>query len=70
MVVCDESSSALDLDAERRVYTELRESGTAYISVGHRPSLIQYHDVLLRLGSSGQACSVTPITPGMTDMAL
>jgi vitamin B12/bleomycin/antimicrobial peptide transport system ATP-binding/permease protein len=70
MVVCDESSSALDLDAERRVYTELRNSGTAYISVGHRPSLVRYHDVLLRLGSSGEPCSVTTITPDMFDVPL
>jgi vitamin B12/bleomycin/antimicrobial peptide transport system ATP-binding/permease protein len=70
MVVCDESSSALDLDAERRVYTELRNSGTAYISVGHRPSLVRYHDVLLRLGANGEPCSVTTITPDMFDAPL
>jgi vitamin B12/bleomycin/antimicrobial peptide transport system ATP-binding/permease protein len=69
LAILDEASSALDLAAEARVYSELRRNGTAYISVGHRPSLLQYHDILLRLASGGE-CSVVPITSGMHSTSL
>lgn len=62
LAILDESSSALDLEAERRLYTELRQEGIAFVSVGHRPSLLQYHDILLKL-APGQGCVVLDITP-------
>lgn len=64
LAILDESSSALDLEAERQVYSELRNTNTAYISVGHRSSLVQYHDVLLKM-EPGRGCSVTSITRDM-----
>lgn len=64
LAILDESSSALDLEAERRVYSQLRHTNTAYISVGHRSSLVQYHDLLLKM-APGRGCRVTPITPDM-----
>lgn len=64
LAILDESSSALDLDSERRLYLELQKVGVAFVSVGHRPSLLQYHDVLLKL-APGQGCTVLPITPEM-----
>lgn len=47
--ILDESTSALDVANERRLYQLLKETGTAFISVGHRPTLVQYHEQVLRL---------------------
>jgi len=63
LVISDEATSALDMVAEARMYSLLQDMGrkhilkngdiTApglnYISVGHRPSLLAYHDKRLRL---------------------
>jgi len=63
LVILDEATSALDMVAEARMYTLLRDMGRkillkngdmtapglTYISVGHRPSLLTYHDKRLRL---------------------
>jgi ABC-type uncharacterized transport system fused permease/ATPase subunit len=60
-VILDEATSALDMVAEARMYNLLRNrgvsksigktlsSGTTFVSVGHRPSLLAYHDTRLRL---------------------
>jgi putative ATP-binding cassette transporter len=63
LVVMDESTSALDVVAERKMYTLLKNiaadaedgerTGLTYISVGHRPTLLQYHDVKLLLRDGG-----------------
>ncbi|KAA8496848.1 ABC transporter D family member 2, chloroplastic [Porphyridium purpureum] len=53
MAILDEASSALDLKAEERLYDFLFSSGVTYVSVGHRPSLVRYHDTILRLGATG-----------------
>jgi vitamin B12/bleomycin/antimicrobial peptide transport system ATP-binding/permease protein len=47
--VLDESTSALDEANETRIYELLHQSGIAYISVGHRSSLRQFHDRVLDL---------------------
>eukprot|EP00977_Amphora_coffeiformis_P016978 scaffold5383_cov222-Amphora_coffeaeformis.AAC.19 len=64
LVILDECTSALDMVAEARMYTLLQNMarrdlqtngkglsapGLTYISVGHRPSLLAYHDKRLRL---------------------
>jgi len=50
LAILDEASSALDLDSEKAMYLLLDEiPGLTYISVGHRPSLLNYHDSKLRL---------------------
>ena len=49
VAVLDEATSALDLHNEEELYKYLRESGIRYISVGHRSSLIQYHQNVLEL---------------------
>ncbi|CDF34707.1 unnamed protein product [Chondrus crispus] len=64
LAILDECSSALDVASEERLYSHLRESGIGYISVGHRPSLFQYHDIVLRLGAPGAAHDIEPIGPG------
>lgn len=54
-VVLDEATSALPLPAERVVYDRLaaEPSIEGYISVGHRPSLARYHDVVLEILGGG-----------------
>lgn len=52
-VVLDEATSALDLATEEAMYSLLKDSGASYISVGHRPSLLRYHDSKLVLSGPG-----------------
>ncbi|KAM4013965.1 lysosomal cobalamin transporter ABCD4 isoform 2-T2 [Anomaloglossus baeobatrachus] len=52
--VLDEASSALSEDAEVELYTHCRQLGMTLISVGHRRSLREFHDVELKLGPDGQ----------------
>ena len=47
--VLDEATSALDRRNEARLYGLLCEMGIHYISVGHRESLLEYHDRVLEL---------------------
>ncbi len=47
--ILDEATSALDRTNEEQLYSRLAEAKTAYISVGHRESLENYHQSLLRL---------------------
>lgn len=49
-----EATSALDLVAEQAMYELLQSSDLSFISVGHRPSLLKYHDQVLVLGNKGQ----------------
>jgi putative ATP-binding cassette transporter len=52
--ILDEATSALDLANEQRLYEMLREMGTTFVSVGHRTSLLQYHDFVLELKTNCQ----------------
>jgi putative ATP-binding cassette transporter len=49
----DEATSALDEENQAHLYRLLNESGIGSISVGHRSTLIEYHDRLLELDRSG-----------------
>jgi putative ATP-binding cassette transporter len=51
--VLDEATSALDVNNEALLYRHLQESGTTFVSVGHRPSLLAYHDKVLELQGEG-----------------
>jgi len=51
----DESTSALDEENERFLYEKLRASGIAFVSVGHRSTLKEYHDRLLLLKADGSS---------------
>ena len=44
LVLMDESTSALDVDNESRLYSLLRDRGVTFVSVGHRPTLADFHD--------------------------
>lgn len=45
----DESTSALDTENEALLYQALASAGITYVSVGHRPSLVDFHRNVLRL---------------------
>lgn len=47
--ILDEATSALDVGNEERLYKHLREKGTTFLSVGHRSTLVSYHQSLLEL---------------------
>lgn len=38
---------------KKSLYTLLRESGLTYVSVGHRSSLIPFHDLVFELDGPG-----------------
>lgn len=52
--ILDEATSALDIKNEENLYQHLVETGTTYISVGHRPTLVKYHHFLLELLENGR----------------
>jgi vitamin B12/bleomycin/antimicrobial peptide transport system ATP-binding/permease protein len=45
----DEATSALDQQNEKHLYQQLKQSETTFISVGHRDSLLNYHQQVLEL---------------------
>ena len=49
----DEATSAVDLQTEAALYQLLEDVGTAWISVGHRPSVMRFHRQALRLHEGG-----------------
>ncbi len=51
--ILDESTSALDIKNEAHLYSVLSASGTTFISVGHRTTLLQYHTSVLELKGEG-----------------
>lgn len=53
LAILDESTSGLDVENERLMYELLRELRVTVVSVGNRPTLIQYHDKVCRLLSDG-----------------
>ena len=53
-VVLDEATSALDIDNESNLYKYLLDNNITFISVGHRPSLVEYHRWVLEMHSGEQ----------------
>lgn len=61
LAILDEATSALDLDSERKMYSLLQAiPGISYVSVGHRPSLVDFHDSKLTLTTEGFRIENTP----------
>ena len=48
-VVLDEATSALDVNTEKHLYELLNQREMACISVGHRPTLKNYHENVLEI---------------------
>lgn len=53
-VILDEATSALDAKNEEVLYKQLRLTRTTFISVGHRSSLLQYHDHVVELDGTSE----------------
>lgn len=52
--ILDEATSALDLQNEAELYKQIRTGKTTFVSVGHRASLLAFHEKVLELdGTSG-----------------
>ncbi|MBE9214967.1 ABC transporter ATP-binding protein/permease [Plectonema cf. radiosum LEGE 06105] len=47
--ILDEATSALDETNEEHLYQQLQKTGIAYISVGHNPQLLKYHQQVLEI---------------------
>ncbi|NEP86416.1 MAG: ABC transporter ATP-binding protein/permease [Okeania sp. SIO2C2] len=47
--ILDEATSALDLQNEAELYEKLQATQTTFVSVGHRLSLLKYHQQVLEL---------------------
>ncbi len=65
----DEATSALDEDNQERLYQLLKESRIGFISVGHRTTLIEYHDRVLQLDRSGSWEITEGTQPGKSKTA-
>ncbi len=52
-VVLDEATSALDVNTEKHLYNLLSDREMAFVSVGHRPTLREFHDTVLELDGNG-----------------
>ncbi|MEJ0037881.1 MAG: ATP-binding cassette domain-containing protein [Gammaproteobacteria bacterium] len=48
-VFLDESTSAVDIPTEARLYRALIDTGATFVSVGHRETILRFHDRALRL---------------------
>jgi putative ATP-binding cassette transporter len=48
--VLDESTSALDVANEKHLYELMKGLDITFISVGHRPTLLQYHEYVVQIG--------------------
>jgi putative ATP-binding cassette transporter len=53
-VFLDEATSAVDIETERLLYGLLARSTATFVSVGHRPTLLDYHLTALRLMPKGE----------------
>ncbi|KAL4440466.1 hypothetical protein ABPG75_003467 [Micractinium tetrahymenae] len=64
LVLMDESTSALDTRNERLLYQALRDAGITFISVGHRPTLTQFHERVLLVHGTGSGLDAADAAPG------
>jgi len=60
VAVLDEATSALPVPDEGNLYRCLQDQGISYVSVGHRPSLVEYHDLILELLGNGSWRLLSP----------
>ena len=65
LVFLDESTSAVDMATETQLYESLIASKTAFVSVGHRNSLLKFHHTEIRILGPGVAPVIAPLPPGV-----
>ena len=67
----DEATYALDEDNQEHLYQLVKQSRIGFISVGHRSTLMGYHDRILLLDRSGswKLSEAVPGQPGMSKPA-
>jgi putative ATP-binding cassette transporter len=53
LVIADEATSGLDIANEELLYGHMKSAGMTMLSVGHRPSLAQFHDDVVELAGDG-----------------
>ena len=53
MAFLDEATSALDVNNQRTMYQLLQKEDITYLSVGHRPNLVEFHDIVLEVVGDG-----------------
>ncbi|WP_414579467.1 ABC transporter ATP-binding protein/permease [Anabaena sp. CCY 9402-a] len=56
--ILDESTSALDEETEASLYQQLQQTSVTYISVGHRSTLLNHHQLVLELTQKN--CQLLP----------
>ncbi len=49
LVIADEATSGLDIENEELLYGLMKAAGMTMLSVGHRPSLVAFHDYVVEL---------------------
>ena len=64
-VVLDESTSAVDVQLEERLYQQLSRRDILFVTVSHRPSLLRYHTRILKIKKD--AWSINPIENTLSD---
>ena len=60
LVLLDEATSAMPTANEACIYAALRARGIAFVSVGHRSSLEQHHNVILELAEAPESADYGP----------
>jgi putative ATP-binding cassette transporter len=54
LVLADEATSGLDIANEQLLYAAMKSHGITMLSVGHRPSLVPFHEYVVELLNDGQ----------------
>jgi putative ATP-binding cassette transporter len=54
LVLADEATSALDIKNEELLYRAMKKHGITMLSVGHRPSLVPFHETVVELLNDGK----------------
>jgi len=68
--VLDECTSAVSTDVEGLLYSHAKDLGITLITISHRPSLLKYHDKLLRLTGDEGKWELTQIGTEEESMSL
>lgn len=66
--VLDEATSQIGLADEKKMYTKCQELAITVLSVGHRDSLLQFHDIELHFEDGGD-CSLRTIGRNINSVA-